>query len=205
MDESHLQQLLDLLQRGDDAAREQLLAMTYSRLQALAAKMFRDFPKLQRHLDTEDVLQAAAIRLDRALQASKPATIQAYYRLAATQIRRELLDLTRHLFGPEGAGKNHGSNAYKDARNQIRWHIEQKAQGHKEPHELAGWTEFHKAIAKLPDKEREVVDLLWYQGLPQAEAAALLKTSLRTIKARWQSARAHLQETLGREPLSLDE
>jgi hypothetical protein len=34
------------------------------------------------------------------------------------------------------------------------------------------WTEFHEAVARLPDDLRVVFDLLWYQGLPQAAAAA---------------------------------
>ncbi|MFO0844469.1 MAG: hypothetical protein U0797_19080 [Gemmataceae bacterium] len=40
-----------------------------------------------------------------------------------------------------------------------------------DPQRLAGWSEFHAAIEKLPAEEREVFDLLWYHELPQAEAA----------------------------------
>jgi len=52
------------------------------------------------------------------------------------------------------------------------------------------WSEFHEHVEKLPDDEREVMDLLWYQGLTQEEAAAVLKVSDRTVKRRWQSAPA---------------
>jgi RNA polymerase sigma-70 factor (ECF subfamily) len=48
----------------------------------------------------------------------------------------------------------------------------------------------------MPDEEREIFDLLWYQGLSQAEAATLLKVSERTIKRRWQSARLKLHHAL---------
>jgi DNA-directed RNA polymerase specialized sigma24 family protein len=41
------------------------------------------------------------------------------------------------------------------------------------------------------------VDLLFYQGLQQAEAAAVLGVSERTVKRRWQSARLALHEALG--------
>jgi DNA-directed RNA polymerase specialized sigma24 family protein len=40
-------------------------------------------------------------------------------------------------------------------------------------------------VARLPDKLRAVFDLLWYQGLTQAEAAALLGVAVRTVKSRW--------------------
>jgi RNA polymerase sigma factor (sigma-70 family) len=50
---------------------------------------------------------------------------------------------------------------------------------------------------QLPNKEHEVFDLLWYQGLTQDEAAQLLGVSKRTIKRRWQSARLQLFEALG--------
>jgi RNA polymerase sigma factor (sigma-70 family) len=51
-------------------------------------------------------------------------------------------------------------------------------------------------VERLPDEEREIFDLLWYQGLSQAEAAALLHVSERTIKRRWQAARLKLHEAL---------
>jgi RNA polymerase sigma factor (sigma-70 family) len=66
-----------------------------------------------------------------------------------------------------------------------------------EPSELAAWSEFHERAGQLPDEEREVFDLLWYQGLMQEEAAQLLGVSERTVKRRWQSARLQLFEALG--------
>ena len=49
----------------------------------------------------------------------------------------------------------------------------------------------------MPDAEREVFDLLWYQGLSQAEAAALLGVTERVVRYRWRSARLKLHEMLG--------
>jgi DNA-directed RNA polymerase specialized sigma24 family protein len=43
--------------------------------------------------------------------------------------------------------------------------------------------------------------LLYYQGVSQTEAAAILDISERTIKRRWQSARLRLHDALeGRMP-----
>jgi RNA polymerase sigma-70 factor (ECF subfamily) len=62
------------------------------------------------------------------------------------------------------------------------------------------WTEFHEAAARLPDDLRAVFDLLWYQELSQAKAAALLGVSVRTVKLRWMKARLHVQQALGGSP-----
>jgi DNA-directed RNA polymerase specialized sigma24 family protein len=41
---------------------------------------------------------------------------------------------------------------------------------------------------------------LWYQKLPQAEAAALLGIAVRTVKLRWMKGRLQVQEALGGSP-----
>jgi RNA polymerase sigma-70 factor (ECF subfamily) len=48
----------------------------------------------------------------------------------------------------------------------------------------------------LPAEDREVFDLIYYQGLSQAEAAGLLDISERTLQRRWQSARLALHDAL---------
>jgi DNA-directed RNA polymerase specialized sigma24 family protein len=41
-----------------------------------------------------------------------------------------------------------------------------------------------------------VFDMLWYQGLTQAEAAALLQVSERTLQRRWRAACERLHAAL---------
>ena len=65
-----------------------------------------------------------------------------------------------------------------------------------EPIHLAAWAEFHVAVNALPDDERATFDLLWYQGLSQPRAAALLDLSERTIRRRWRTGRARVLATL---------
>jgi DNA-directed RNA polymerase specialized sigma24 family protein len=55
-------------------------------------------------------------------------------------------------------------------------------------------------VARLPDDLRAVFDLLWYQELSQAEAAALLGIAVRTVKLRWMQARLQVQQALGGSP-----
>jgi RNA polymerase sigma factor (sigma-70 family) len=47
-------------------------------------------------------------------------------------------------------------------------------------------------VERLSDEEREVIDLLWYQGLTQGEAAEVLGVSEKTINRRWMAARMRL-------------
>jgi len=49
-------------------------------------------------------------------------------------------------------------------------------------------------VERLPDEEREAFDLLFYGGMEQHEAAALLGISERTLRRRWQSSKLMLAE-----------
>ena len=181
----HLQRCLDRLRDGDGTARNDLLAASADRLTALTRKMLGDYRGVRRWEETGDVLQNAMVRLNRALGAVAPPTARDYYRLAAAQIRRELIDLSRHHYGPEGAGAHHASQPGDTASPPLHEAVDLS----RDPAKLGSWTEFHEAVEKLPDEERETFDLLFYQGLSQDDAAHLLGVAVRTIKRRWQAAR----------------
>src|SRR5262249_44655981 len=102
-------QLLGRLRDGDRAVRDQLLGFACERLGRLAHKMVRDFPGVARWEGTDDVLQNATLRLCRALKDATPESPRSFFNLAAVQIRRELIDLARHHYGPHGMGANHES------------------------------------------------------------------------------------------------
>ena len=69
-----------------------------------------------------------------------------------------------------------------------------------EGEKLRRWTEFHEAAARLPDDLRAAFDLLWYQELSQAAAAAVLGIAVPTVKLRWMKARLQVQQALGGAP-----
>jgi RNA polymerase sigma factor (sigma-70 family) len=186
IDEStqNLQRLIDRMNAGDASARDPLIESACARLERVARMIRKDFPRLQNREDTGDVLQKGMIRLLRALQTVKVANVKEFFRLAALQVRRELLDLARRP---------------SQARNATDFDADAMPEGldtTHDPSSLARWTEFHQKVGALPEKEREVVDLLWYQGMTQSEAAALLEVSLPTVKRRWLSARLRLQAAL---------
>ena len=196
-----LQGLLDRLAGGDQVAADDLITHAMERLRRLTRKMLRDNPAVRRWEETDDVFQAAAIRLRRALKAVKPTSVKAFVGLAATQIRRELIDLARHHYGPEGDAAHHASDPGKaDSQGRVR-PLHDKADSQTGPSTLLQRQELHEHVQALPSEEREVVDLLFYWGLTQEEAAERLGVSKETVKRRSRSARARLSAALKATPL----
>ena len=191
-----LQQLLDQLQGGDDAAREALIEHACDRLRNLTRRLKNDFPAVGRWEQTDDVFQQAILRLYRSLRDIQPENVRAFLGLAATQIRRELIDIVRKLKGCEGIAANYATDAApRDQTSQpARGEPAANTDG---PAELSLWTEFHSHVDDLSEDERDVFQLMYYHDTPQAEVAELLGISIRTVKRRWRSAKLMLREALG--------
>lgn len=193
---TQIQLRLDRLRAGDESARGELLEMSCQRMGRLARKMLRGFPGVRRWEQTDDVLQNAALRLCRALDDIRPATVRSFINLAALQIRRELIDLARHHDGPQGQGRHHASAGGSEGPGGHGGPLDPPDET-VDPARLATWTEFHETIGALPEESREVFDLVWYQGLSQADAAAVLGVTERVVKYRWRAARLELHRRLG--------
>lgn len=191
---------IERLAEGDDQACSDLINHTAERVAALTRRMFKDFARLGRWEQTEDICQNASMRLWNALKTTRPTTPVEFHRLAALQIRRELIDQVRRHFGPEGIGANHASNAPADSSGSTPVEAYEAPQSTYDPVKLSSWAEFHEKVDLLPDDERSAFDLIWYQGLTQAEAAEVLGISERTLKRRWLAARLSLGHALGGSP-----
>jgi RNA polymerase sigma-70 factor (ECF subfamily) len=187
---TYLQHLLDLHQAGHDSARAGLLQHALERLQQVARRMFRCHPDWRALHETDDVLQEALLRLHRALAEVRPGAVRAFFALAARQIRWVLLDLARKA----AAGHRPVYTGHAVPSSRAEPDGPEDADGG--PSDLLEWTEFHKKIEDLPADEREMFDLLFYEGLSQEEAGLLLGVSVRTVKRRWQQARLLLRAAL---------
>ena len=190
-----LQQKLDEIRAGHDDAAEALMSHAYERLRKLARKMLANYPAVHRWEQTDDVLQNAAMRLNRAVKQVQPESVRAFFGLAALQIRRVLIDLARHYGGPQGQGAHHATAAAAPSATRSDL-INRQPAPDDEPLTLAQWQEFHELAGKLPQPEREVFDQMWYHGLSQTEVASVLEISLRTVNRRWQSARLKLYDAM---------
>jgi RNA polymerase sigma factor (sigma-70 family) len=185
-------QLLERMQHGDRAARDELVRAFQTRLEHLARKMLTRYPSVGRWVEVEDVLQSSLLRLLRALESVQPTSTRAFFGLAAEQMRRELLDLGRHFHGPQGVGANHasvGGDAGDDRQG-----LEPADRG--DDGDLELWCQFHQEVEKLPAEEREIVGLIYYQGWTQAQVAELFQVNVRTVRRRWEAVLVKLHRVL---------
>ncbi len=197
-DESkQLERLLVLAADGIDGVTDQLIACAENRLYALARRMLRCYPRLRRWEQTDDIFQTAALRLHQSLRDVQPESVAQFMGLAATQIRRTLIDLVRHHFGPEGKHARHHSDANHINRDEAGQLLErQPTASSDEPETLEQWLRFHEGVEQLPVEERVVFETIWYSNFSQQQVAEMLDVSLSTVKRRMRSVRLKLGEIL---------
>jgi RNA polymerase sigma factor (sigma-70 family) len=181
---AEVQQLIDRVNQGDEAMRMVLIDRTYERLRQLSALILRkNFPRLKEAptlVDTTDVAHESAYRLYHALAEIRPTTVRDYFRLAAQRIRWLLLDLARAADRTEPVDRQSVENFELTPRSDP-------------PAVLAALDE---QIEALPAHEREVVDLIYFYGLSQAETATQMGVTERTVRRYWTVARLRLFEAL---------
>lgn len=100
---------VERLNTNDPGAREELLQVAYDRLLAMIRGLMTRYPGLRRWEQSDDILQNVQIRLLRCFDQVSIGSARDFLALAATNMRRELIDLARHHYGAEGAGKNHAT------------------------------------------------------------------------------------------------
>jgi RNA polymerase sigma-70 factor (ECF subfamily) len=180
-----LHDMLRRFQGGDEAALDELMRRTGERLQRLAGKMLRGFATVNAREQANDVLQNALVRLTRALREVRPPSTADFFRLAAEQIRRELLDLARYHRRRAGVNEPFPSAPFDPADHHTP-----------EASDLDSWQALHEAVEGLPDNLREVFTLTFYHGRTQAELAELLGLSDRQVRRLWRDACLRLNEVL---------
>jgi hypothetical protein len=142
---------LDLMRSGDQQARQRLIEHACERLRCLTRKMLRRYPKVHRWEETDDVFVQAVTKLHGALETVHPESPRHFYNLAATQIRRVLIDLARHYCGPDMLAAHHDTAGMNPEGNPPPKYDEADIAG--EPQTLMEWTEFHEQVEALPDEE----------------------------------------------------
>lgn len=172
---TELNRLLDLLRQGQDAAREGLIAHAQDRLRAKAKTLLNSHPEIRGPVGTDDVLQVGLLRLHNALAEFKPESLAAFFWLASRHIRFALIDLLRQQQRRAGRKSDRPPTS---------------------PSEFVQWIEFHEQVEHLPVELRQVVDLLWYHGMSQREAAHVLGWSLGKLQSRWAAAQVVIQRTI---------
>lgn len=186
---ARVQALLAEMNNGVAGANERLLAVVQERFRNLAHQMLRNYERIRHVEDTDDLLQRTLLRLNTVLKTIRPENPQHFFALSAQNMRWILQDLARS-YAREG---------------KLRWEMPEElvslsSRKSGEPVTLEEWALFHEAVEKLEAPEKEMVDLLYYQGLTQEEAAGLAGIALRTVKLRWHNAKLALSEAVREKP-----
>lgn len=185
---------LDRHRAGDESARKELLEISMRRLRLLARTILSDIPAVRRYEETDDLLQNSLVRLWRCLAETRPETPVDYFRLAACLIRRELIDLSRRHLGSRPFVQAESEIETRNPAGQEPVYV--PSDDTFDPQKLSQWTEFHEYVDRLDEAERDLFDLLWYQGLTMNETSELLDIPLRSLGRRWKLARVRLYRDL---------
>lgn len=193
-----LQSLLRRFKLGDEAAVAELVALTQDRLYRLTRKLLNQNRALARWETAEDVYQNAALRLCRALKEVKPASEADFINLAALQIRREIVDLYRHHFGPTGHATFHSTvPTASDEWGCVTLLYDLIVNSEGGPAEKFEENELRTLVEQLDQQHRAVFVLLVFKELDQVEVAKKLNLSVPTVKRRWREAKQQLQNVVG--------
>ena len=182
-------EITEILQRvstGDAAARAELTPLVYQELRQIAQRQLgaeRD----ERGWDATELVHEAYLRLlgnapinwkDRAH----------FFATAATAIRRVLVDNARK------------ANAQKRGGSGQRVDLTLAGFGAEDlGFELIELDEALERLKEMSPRQARLVELLFFGGLTQQEAAELLEVSRRTVAGDWAMARAWLYRELNRE------
>ncbi len=171
--------LLELVaERRDEAAFDEFYGRYGRAVYAVVVRLIGD------HARSEDVVQQAFTNIWR----------------AAAGYRRERGPATGWLFA---IARNAAVDALRSRAAASRWEEPDLPDDGPGPAERAAAAEeafrVHAAVDRLPDREREVIELAYFDGLSQSEVAARLETPLGTVKTRTRRALAHLADRLAAE------
>ncbi len=174
--------LLELVaERRDEAAFDEFYGRYGRAVYAVVVRLIGD------HARSEDVVQQAFTDIWR----------------AAAGFRRDRGAATGWMFA---IARNAAVDALRSRQAPSRWEVPDLPDDAPGPDERATAVEeafrIHAAVDRLPDEEREVIELAYFHDLSQSEVAARLGAPLGTVKTRTRRALARLADRLAEEPVT---
>jgi RNA polymerase sigma factor (sigma-70 family) len=200
-----IEQLLDRLAAGDDAAKQQLIERALERLTTIARKLLRSFGGEQRvQMWSMEVVSEAYPRISKALDDVKPGSVGQFFGLARLQMHRVLLDKVRTLKNPHGVVPARG----QDTEGQSVAAIEGVTDDDERQRMLV--IDLLESLGKLPERQAETV---WFKlaGHTHREIGEFLGVHHDTVDTYWNNACVKLARSLApfmdhlMKPMSEDE
>jgi RNA polymerase sigma factor (TIGR02999 family) len=182
--DSPITALLHAWKRGDSASGERLIELTYQELRRIAAGLYRrEAP--------DATLQPTALVHEVYLRLFPEAGVDwqdraHFYAVAARQLRRALIDSARARHAEKREGDRVRVTLLDHDRAADPMDVE--------------WLDLDRALEELEALDARcarVVELRYFAGLSEPEAAEAIGVSLATLKRDWQFARAWLMSRLG--------
>jgi RNA polymerase sigma-70 factor, ECF subfamily len=182
-------QLLQAWCRGNKAALGQLIPLVHEELHRLAHRYMRR-ERSGHMLQTSALLNEAYLRLIDVNQVEWRNRAH-FFAISANLMRRILVDFAR-------------SRGYRKRSGHVRKVILDEAciASPQQGADLVALDDALNAMAGFDPRQAQVVELLFFAGLSEKEAAEGLGVSSRTVKRDWASAKAWLarEMTRGEEP-----
>jgi RNA polymerase sigma factor (TIGR02999 family) len=185
MSSESVTRLLDQARAGDTRAREKLFQVVYTELRALATRHMRR--ERQDHtLQPTALVHEAYLRL---FEEAGPAWTGRthFFAIASTQMRHILVDYARRH-----RAQKRGGAARAITLTDCLAYSQQDAE------ELLALDEGLTRLAAIQPDAARVVEMTFFGGMTQQEAAEVLGCSERTVKRQWAFARGYLLDELSR-------
>lgn len=180
--------LLEAVRQGESGALERLTPLVYDELRAVARRQLRSRRPGQT-LDTTSLVNEAYVKLVEG-ESSDFRDREHFLSVAGMAMRHILVDAARR----RAAGKRGG--------DEVRVTFEglqvasPGSSGEDRAVEILAIDAALKTLAKLNDRLSRLVELLYFAGLTEEEAARVLGVSDRTVRRDWRKARAFLFQVL---------
>ena len=177
---SEITRLLAAVRDGERQALDRLLPLVYDELRSLARRqMGRERP--------DHTLHSTALVHEAYLKLAGGGGVEAadrnhFLAIAARAMRQVLVDHARRRLAAKRGGD---------------WQLTTLADGHQavefRPEEMLA---LDRALERLEPRQRQVVEYRFFAGMEEAEIAAVLGMSERTVRRDWVKARAWLYREL---------
>jgi RNA polymerase sigma factor (TIGR02999 family) len=172
---------------GDSEALDRLTPLVYRELRRLAAHMLQN-ERPGFSLQSADLVHEVYLRLVNARELEWQHRAH-FFAVAATVMRRILLDRARRRAAGKRGGKAHALDLTKTLDV-----------GQAKARELLALDDALTALAKVAPRKSRIVELRFFGGLSVQETAEVMKVSSDTVMRDWKTARAWLLTELTSRP-----
>lgn len=176
-------QLLESWRGGEEQALEDLLPLVYKELRTLADRYLRK-ERAGHTLQSTALVHEAFLRLVDQKNA-RVANRAHFFAVASQAMRRVLVDHARR----HAAGKRIGAHDKISLERAPELAVESNS-------EILAVHQALEQLSAIHERQAKLVELRYFGGLTNPEAAAVLDVSLATVERDWQVARIWLRRKL---------